>query len=313
MSQFAVSVIAITHNQEDYLDKVVSSVLNQDFSLPYEIIIVNDRSSDGTAKKLEKILAENDNVRVLTTDFGAAGLARIAGIKEAKGKYITFLDGDDYYHPEMLKKLYSAIIENDADLVNCSHYYVKKRGITKDFWRKKKIMNRDETLDAFFKDSFFRGFMWTKMFKAEILKSVEFTILTTPMMFEDVIMCFNIISKCQKVVSIRDRLIFYNKANTKSITNTDNTRSQTHLNVFALLRYFIDLEENEDVLKSWRKQHIRRKLSIFVDFYFERKVVGRNNHRKLVLKELELLNSKESIVIDNCSFEDFILSTIASI
>lgn len=312
MSQYAISVIAITHNQEEYIERQISSILNQNFSLPYEIIIINDRSNDGTAGKLEKLVAGKDNIRVLTTDFGAAGLSRIAGIKEAKGKYITFLDGDDYYHPEMLKKLYSAITESDADLVNCSHYYVKKRKITGDLWRKNKKMNQIEAMDAFFKDSFFRGFMWTKMFKTEILKSAEFTIPNTPMMFEDVIMCFNIISKCQKVISIADRLVYYNKTNTQSITNTDNTRSQTHLNVFALLRYFIDLENNGDILKSWRKQHIRRWLSILVDFYFERKVPSRQNHRKVVQEELKLLNSKVPVVITGRSFENFILLNIKS-
>lgn len=311
MSQYAVTVIALTHNQEKYIDKVVSSVISQDFSLPYELIIVNDSSSDGTAKKLEKIIAENDNTRVLSVDFGAASLSRIAGIKEAKGKYITFLDGDDYYHPEMLKKLYSAITKNDADLANCSHFYVRKRRITKDLWRKKKTMNQVETFDAFFKDSFFRGFMCTKMFKAEVLKNVEFTVPFAHIMFEDVIMSFNIISKCEKAVSIRDRLFYYNKANEQSATKTNNKRSQAHLNAFALQRYLIDVNKNEAILKAWRKQHIRRKLSLLVDFYFERKTPNKKDHRKLIFKELKMLNSKEPIAIENHSFENFIASAIA--
>lgn len=313
MSQYAVSVIALTHNQEEYIENVISSIINQDFSLPFEIIVVNDRSSDGTAKRLEKLSQGRDNIRVLNVDFGGEIPSRIAGIKATKGKYITFLDGDDHYHPEMLKKLYSAITKNNADLANCSHYYVRKHITTKDSWGKNKKMNQVEAFDAFFKDTFFRGFMWTKMFKAEILQNIKFSIPKNQKMFGDVIMCFNIISKCQKVVSIKDRLVYYNKANTKSITNTDSMRSQTHLNVFGLLRYFIDLSGNQEVLKSWRKHHFRRKLSILVDLFFERKVPNRKSHRKNVWRELEILNSKEPVAIENCSFKDFILAAIENI
>ena len=97
-----VSVIIPTYNRADYLIEAVESVFSQTFD-DYEIIIVDDGSTDNTRECLEPLIAEN-KVRYFYQDDRSKSAARNMGIKLASGKYIAFLDSDDIFLPTKLEK-----------------------------------------------------------------------------------------------------------------------------------------------------------------------------------------------------------------
>ena len=91
------SIIIPAYNVADYLEKCVKSVLIQEFK-DYEILIINDGSTDATAIVADKLSVENTNkVRVLNQTNGGASKARNTGIESARGEYLLFLDGDDFW------------------------------------------------------------------------------------------------------------------------------------------------------------------------------------------------------------------------
>ena len=96
-----VSVIIPTYNGSKYIKTAVSSVLGQTFR-DFEIIIVDDYSSDDTSEICEKMSKENENIRFfrLGENFGSPAKSRNIGLREAKGDYIFFLDQDDIYFPK---------------------------------------------------------------------------------------------------------------------------------------------------------------------------------------------------------------------
>lgn len=99
-----VSVIIPTHNRDKYIGKAIRSVLRQTYK-NYEIIVVDDGSTDDTRKKVKKYVKKHPNkIRYIYQDNKGPSAARNTGIRNAKGKYITFLDSDDEYLPKMLKK-----------------------------------------------------------------------------------------------------------------------------------------------------------------------------------------------------------------
>lgn len=123
-----VSIIITAHNYAHYVERAIRSALDQ--SLPkseYEIIVVNDASTDHTKAILENYVEE---VRVfnLESNLGLSG-ARNFGIKKAKGQFIVFLDADDYIHRDLLKvqKLYLEE-NNKLDAVSTDYYLVDERG-----------------------------------------------------------------------------------------------------------------------------------------------------------------------------------------
>ena len=108
------SIIIPVYNTEKYLDKCLSSVFNQSFS-DYEIIVVNDGSTDNSMKVVDKYLKEHVNLKHFFKENGGLSSARNYGIKKAKGDYLLFLDSDDFYEPDLLLKLNESV--DDCDII----------------------------------------------------------------------------------------------------------------------------------------------------------------------------------------------------
>ena len=113
---YKVSVIVPVYNVEQTLDRCVSSILAQTFD-SFEIILVNDGSTDKSAELCDEYASLHDNIYVVHKENGGLGSARNAGINQAKGKYICFVDSDDYIQNEYIKSMYDAAEEYCVDLV----------------------------------------------------------------------------------------------------------------------------------------------------------------------------------------------------
>lgn len=123
-----VSIIITAHNYANYVERAIRSALDQSLSKnEYEIIVVNDASTDHTYDILENYI---DEVRVfnLEKNLGLSG-ARNFGIQKAKGQFIVFLDADDYIHKDLLKVEKLFLEENNSlDAVSTDYYLVDERG-----------------------------------------------------------------------------------------------------------------------------------------------------------------------------------------
>ena len=100
-----VSIIIPVYNNEKYIEKCIHSVLNQTFG-ELEIIAVNDGSTDESGKILKNL--EREDVRIILLEQNNQGVAaaRNLGVKKSTGKYITFVDGDDYLKNDYIEKMY---------------------------------------------------------------------------------------------------------------------------------------------------------------------------------------------------------------
>jgi len=92
----AVSIVIPVYNIEKYLPICLDSIINQTFT-DFEVICVNDGSKDNSLKILEEYAKRDFRIKVISQENGGSGSARNNGLKNAQGKYIQFLDGDDYF------------------------------------------------------------------------------------------------------------------------------------------------------------------------------------------------------------------------
>jgi glycosyltransferase involved in cell wall biosynthesis len=122
-----VSVVVPSYNVEKYLGECVESVLNQTYS-NWEMIIVNDGSQDNTLECAQKYADEDQRITVINQKNGGVSAARNAGLFAAKGKYIVFLDGDDYWRPEFLAKLTEAIERSGKKIAYCGYNRLYSNG-----------------------------------------------------------------------------------------------------------------------------------------------------------------------------------------
>ncbi len=119
-----ISVIVPVYNVEKYLGKCLDSILDQTFE-DFEIILVEDCSTDNSKKICGEYAGRDGRIRCIYQEKnGGLGKARNTGIVNARGKYLMFVDSDDYIDSRMLEVLYENITQSGADVASCGLYNV---------------------------------------------------------------------------------------------------------------------------------------------------------------------------------------------
>ena len=103
-----ISIIVPVYNVEQYLDRCVNSILNQTFT-DFELILVDDGSKDHCPEMCDEWSKKDARITVIHKENGGAGSARNIGMKKASGKYVCFVDSDDWVSFHMLKNLHDML------------------------------------------------------------------------------------------------------------------------------------------------------------------------------------------------------------
>ncbi|WP_426508062.1 glycosyltransferase [Serratia proteamaculans] len=117
-----VSVVVAAYGVEQYLDECIGSIAQQTLQ-NIEILIVDDGSVDGTGKKADEWEKRfPDIIKVIHKENGGCASARLAGLKEAKGEFVAFVDGDDWVEKQMYEDLYESAALHNSDISQCGFY-----------------------------------------------------------------------------------------------------------------------------------------------------------------------------------------------
>ncbi|MGN1311391.1 MAG: glycosyltransferase family 2 protein [Bacilli bacterium] len=139
-----VSVIVPVFNVENYLEKCLTSLVNQTLK-DIEIIIINDGSTDGSQKIIDKFKKENNNIKNYIQQNKGQASARNFGLQHCSAEYVTYVDSDDYIELDMMEKLYNNIKKNKYDIIisNIIKEEGNKKYIFKNFWQVKEEVNKN--------------------------------------------------------------------------------------------------------------------------------------------------------------------------
>ncbi|NLJ82738.1 MAG: glycosyltransferase family 2 protein [Bacteroidales bacterium] len=119
----SISVVIPLYNKEENIKKTIQSVLNQTYK-NYEIIVINDGSTDNSKKQVESL--QNKIIKIIDKPNGGVSSARNLGMKEAQYNYIAFLDGDDLWEPTYLEEMCNLISDfPHASMWGCNYDYYK--------------------------------------------------------------------------------------------------------------------------------------------------------------------------------------------
>ena len=119
MNSPIISIIIPVYNAQEFLAETIASIQAQTFE-NFEVICVNDGSTDGSVTILEQTAHQDPRFRIVHQENAGAGAARNYGFAHAKGEYCIFLDSDDLFSEQLLEKLYHAITEHQADVAACN-------------------------------------------------------------------------------------------------------------------------------------------------------------------------------------------------
>ncbi len=175
MKDIKVSVIIPVYNASEHLGQCLDSVFAQTLK-EIEVICVDDGSTDGSLEMLNAYAKEDGRLTVIHQENAGAGSARNTGLAAASGKYLSFLDADDFAEPSMLEKAFEKAEEQRADFVvfNSDQYYQKTDEYRQVDWtiRKKELPPYRPMYFRTFTDNVFKvfvGWAWDKLFLREFV------------------------------------------------------------------------------------------------------------------------------------------------
>lgn len=214
-----VSVIVPVFNSEEFLEDCMTSLLSQTLDA-IEIIAIDDASEDDSFEILNAFeKAYPDKVRVFHNEQNRGqGYSRNVGLREAKGKYIGFVDSDDYVHPNMFEEMYNgAVSENYPDVVTTGLKFVKDSSyLHKDL----SYMNRrrEKTYESLKNGSKLINnspACWNKIFRSDTLEGVSFL---EGRMWEDIAFTYTMLFNSNTVLSFNSTDYFYRKSSTGGVS-----------------------------------------------------------------------------------------------
>jgi len=203
-----ISVIVPVYNAENKISKCLESILVQTYS-NIQIVLVNDGSKDSSLQICKKYAKQDARIKLVDQVNGGEGAARNRGIAEAQGELICFVDADDYVNPDFVKNLYDLLKKNDSEMSICGFTELKGDLVLNETTGSTQIMSQKEAMENLLKDNSFKGYVWNKMFKIDIIRGNNIQFDTTLGVWEDVLFVFVYMKYVNKVVFSPIPMYFY--------------------------------------------------------------------------------------------------------
>ena len=215
-----VSIIVPVFNVEKYLKRCLESLISQTFK-DIEIILVNDGSTDNSKNICEQFVKKDSRIILINKENAGVSSARNFGIEHSKGKYISFVDADDYVSIDMIDFLVKNLEKNKADISTCGHYncYFNDDSIEKCYFKNSNdsgILDSRQSLQESLIGRKISLMPCDKLFKRELFDEIRFPV---GVIYEDSAVIPKIMTKISKVYySFIPKYYYVQRQN--SITNS---------------------------------------------------------------------------------------------
>lgn len=240
-----ISVIVPVYNVESYLERCVDSILKQTYR-QLEIILIDDGSTDNSGLICDSYALKDKRIKVIHKENGGLSDARNAGIDYCKGKYVTFVDSDDFLDKTYVAFLYYLIQQGDYQISICNpKYYFDEDLITS--WSGKEIikeMDNIEALKIMLYQQYYDTSAWGKLYEKQLFSSVRFP---KGKLFEDLGTIYKIMLISKNVIFSNRELYYYQQRNTSISGEKYNERKKDYLEFAEQI--FNDVNEEYPVLK----------------------------------------------------------------
>lgn len=215
-----VSIIMPVHNAGPYLRESLESIFAQTYS-HYEVICVDDGSTDGSSEILREYAAVHEAFTVISSETAQGpSRARNAGLDRAKGEYIAFLDGDDWWDRRALERSVSVAEDSNADIVVFDYWLFFNStgdlGTYRDEGLFERLNGGVYNLQTCPELAGFVG-VWDRLFRRSLIESKSFR-FPNDMLYEDAVFCFDTLIEAGSIAVISDHLYYYRRDVEQSIT-----------------------------------------------------------------------------------------------
>lgn len=245
--EIAVSVIVPVYNVEKYLTRCLDSLVNQTLK-NIEIICINDGSTDNSTEILNEYAQKNSRIVAITQENAGLSATRNKGIDIAKGKYIGFVDSDDWVSLDFFEKLFQAAEKYQADIAVGNiirlhkfhkkfHLKIQREEVTEDINQKFLLCDCPEM-----------SYVWNKIYRSDSLRQSNLR-FTDGMIYEDVIFTPQALYYLQKMVTVPYTSYYYWRRNDSIVVTNSEKANSDKIKALKIAEDFIK-EHDIDVSKQ---------------------------------------------------------------
>lgn len=254
------SVIVPVYNTEKYIEKCLDSLVNQTLK-EMEIIVINDGSTDHSKEIIEKYQKKYKQLRSYHLENKGVSYARNFGITKAQGKYITFLDSDDYID----ENLYEQMLKQDADVIECDFIW--------EYERKKVYDYRNQNIHSLLG---MRAVVWNRLYRRELFEKHD---LTFPygLYYEDVEFCYRLFPYIKTFAYVPNVYVHYVQRE-GSITSQ---KSQKLRDIYKVL---------ENTIEYYKKNNFYDTYDEELEYLYMRYILGSSFKRIVKIDDKKLRN-----------------------
>lgn len=293
-----ISIIIPVYNVEPYLKRCIESVICQTYT-NLEIILVDDGSTDSSGSICDEYEARDDRIFVYHIKNGGPGAARNYGIEHSEGKYITFVDSDDWIEPEMYEKLMNFAKKNNTEITGCAPQKNFEDGTCANSYENQEegiLSSRKCILDILYQTKNSWGAMYNKIYKRDLFDTVRFP---NVMNLEDYVVSLQLYYKTDKVYFCKNPMYHY------SIRSGSLSKSgffQKKISVLKtsekIRKFFIDERADREIILGTNHFVFRMYSNIFWEIYKAKpeewkELIRKNKKKSLQAFKNFIFNSKK--------------------
>lgn len=293
MEKELISIIVPVYNVENYLERCLQSLINQTYK-NIEIVCVNDGSTDNSLNILNKFQKKDSRIKIISQENQGLSEARNVGIKNSSGKYIGFVDSDDWVDLDYYEKLYNALIDSKSDFACANTKFFDNGKISYIKFQQNQIFSEfDKKID-----NYKNGSVCDKLYKKSLFLDNDIKFIKG-YFYEDNIVLLQLTYYSKKIVTINTVSYYYFK-NNNSITRGKNSEKELkrqqdmYYMCEVILNYFYNKNVSKKVIKSIKKFLFRAFASVLLDknsIYYNKtkKLFG---FKYIIIKRLKILRIK---------------------
>ena len=277
MSKTPLSITLATYNVEEFIEESIESIINQTYK-DFELICIDDGSSDNTLSILRKYEASDSRIKVIAKKVNEGlAVARNESLKLAKGKYITFLDGDDIYDETLFEKAVKLAEKEQSDIVYWDYVTFYN---PKDISNLRKEKSELLAIDSRNKKQLLKlpSFTWVKIIRTEKARELK---IHFPKGFtrQDIPVHWNLATRIDKVSILPERLAFYRQQ--PNATTAKKDKKLFHLvYVMDIVKIFL---VDKNLLEEYKNEFYTQQINFFFGMYDNVK----NQYKKETLNLIE--------------------------
>ena len=211
MGEPTLTVIVPCYNVEAYLNRCVDSILAQSYK-NLDILIIDDGSTDGTPALCDRFVAADRRIRVVHQKNKGLSVTRKVGIEATKSEYVTFVDADDWIHPQMYENMMGGLVRENADIAQCGvcdvSFDEQEEHRYQDYINGEyKKYGHKESFFLLMEEKEWRSYFWNKIYRTRLFQNVTFPIGRG--LDEDTSVMHQLFHNARLTIYFRDEYYFY--------------------------------------------------------------------------------------------------------